>query len=392
MNHFIPAVMMYIHVILEFIRGLYTHKYSNDLQVSKMNRFAFGVSRGIRKSLDHKLFTVHRFRLCNAFTDSLALLYVSYKMKVQSVLHLGRPDEEMYYSIDNSNGVVSYKYTFSKTNIRSPRWNIPVPYNASQFDEDFRIRHLGPRPKVFKSTFLVPKKRPCSKWILYVPGGAFIYHNALLLPRIQSIFPDYGIAFVEYSIVPEKSWPSPIIDVLDTYKYLIDVLDVNPREIAFLSDSAGGNISLCVMQQLKLLSLELPSCAVFISPWTDLTCSGDSFKLSHGYDYLDNKLDISKLLGCYCNVMDVEAYMLNDKLFSPINGDLSNMPPILINTGEYEALLDDNKVFYDKLTEHGNLNTIHTVYDKMPHIHQMMGLKESFESLAEIQKFVNKYI
>ena len=376
----------------EVFTGYYKHRFASNDRMIKMNRIAFSISRGVREGLSHRLFTVHRFRMLNLITDFIAFKYVLLRMKVHSILDLGRSDDQMYYIIEKNKGVFHYKYTHSSTNIRSPFWNIPTHPVSAEVDEDFRIKHLGPTPKKFKTSFLMPRhKSECDKWILYATGGAFIYHNMMLLPRLQSTFPDFGIAFVEYSLVPEKCWPSPLLDVLDSYKYLLEVLQINPANIFFFSDSAGGNLMLSTLMRLNELNLPKPECTVFVSPWSDLTCSGPSFKDNKHIDYLDDELDIQLLLEGYCNTTFPNDELLKNKDFSPVNGNLSGFPPTLISTGGCEALLDDNTQLYNKLKDQGNEVT-HSVYEMMPHIFQMLYFEESQASLDEIKEFVNKYI
>ena len=197
---------------------------------------------------------------------------------------------------------------------------------------------------------------------------------------------------MEYGCVPESCWPSPLIDVLDSYKYLLDVLGVLPENIAVVSDSAGGNVCLGFLQKLKEYALEPPSCSVFVSPWTDLTCSGRTFENDkHNMDYLHLDLDIDLLLQGYSNSLYDSKEFMRKKEFSPVFGDLNDLPPILINTGSCEALLDDNIQFYEKLRK-SNATAQHTIYERMPHIFQAFPFEESKESLLEIRDFVNKYV
>ena len=310
------------------------------------------------------------------------------RMCIHSIIELGRHDSQKYYIVEHDNGVIQYKCSQVKTDVAASNWNLTIPKLTTE-KVDYRMLHKSPIPKSSKATYFLPKgKTNCEKWLLYCPGGALLFHSYLILPRLQEIFPDFGIVLVDYGVVPEKSFPSPLVDVLDTYHYMLNVMKVDSKFISFLSDSAGGHICLGALLKIKEYILSPPSCCVFLSPWTDLTCSGNSFKEKMHIDYLD--VDIKLLLEVYSNT-EYDLELLKTKEYSPVFGDLSGIPPILINSGACEALLDDNKLLYKRLKEAGNADVHHTVYDNMPHDFQMFYFQESNDSLKEIQTFINKH-
>ena len=396
MNDMLSAIQITISIVYHFINGYFTHWLARDLNMKKINRMAFSLSMGFRVALDHHLFTIYRFRLITMVVDYLCYCYLLHKTKILTVLELGRRHDQTHYDIQMKDGIKYFNCTALKTQEEAPSWDIYAQEleNKDAYFATMRNFHASPIPKKFKATFVVPKRNPnCRRWLLYIPGGAFICHSFFFIPNLQRTFPDFGIAVVEYGCVPESCWPSPLIDALDSYKYLLGVLGVNPQNIALISDSAGGNVSLGFLQKLKEYQITPPSCAVFVSPWTDLTCSGESFKNTvDNLDYLHEDLDIDILLKGYSNTKYLEREFLKKSEFSPVFGDLQGLPPILINSGSCEALLDDNKQFYDRLRESGNNSIQHTIYEKMPHIFQAFPFQESKISLLEISDFVNKYV
>ena len=375
-----------------FMLGYYNHTFGkHDASKLNMDKVAFSMSRSIRVALGHQLFTVYRFRLMTLWIDTVSNWYLLYNMKIHSVLELGRSEKEMHYVAEHTKGVSYFNYTKSITDIKSTDWKL-ICVAQSEEKQVLLRKHMGPSPKGFKATFFQPKHQETVKnWIFYLPGGAFCMHNPFFPPKLRDTFPDFGIAYVEYSVVPEKCYPSPIIDALDAYTYMLDVMQIDPQNISFLGDSAGGNLCLSTLIKIKEFKLKPPKCVVLISPWSDLTCSGDSFKTSKNVDYLDHDLDVNLLLKGYCNSENNQE-LLKNKEFSPVFGNLEDLPPILIHSGGSEALLDDNKQLYQKLVAAGN-DATHKIYDLMPHVFQIMFyLKESGQSFLAIQSYINKHM
>ena len=251
MNDFLSAIQIIISIVYHFIDGYFTHWLTSDQYMMKMNRMAFSLSKGFRVALDHHLFTINRFRLVTVTVDYLCYRYLLYRTNILAILELGRSNDETYYDIELIDGITYFKCTEDVTKNRAPSWDICVQEleNNDSYFASMRRLHACPVPKKFKATFVVPKQNPnCDNWVIYIPGGAFICHSFFFIPNLQRTFPDFGIVVVEYGCVPEACWPSPLIDVLDSYKYLLDVLEVLPENIAVVSDSAGGNVCLGFLQ------------------------------------------------------------------------------------------------------------------------------------------------
>ena len=122
------------------------------------------------------------------------------------------------------------------------------------------------------------KKVKSNKTLLYLHGGGYVAcgpetHGALITQL--SLITNSHVVFPIYRLAPENPFPAAIEDALMTYKDLL-AKGISPNEIFIAGDSAGGGLTLALLQKIRSEELAMPSCAIVISPWTDLTLSGDS--------------------------------------------------------------------------------------------------------------------
>ena len=140
---------------------------------------------------------------------------------------------------------------------------------------------------------------------------------------------------VEYRLAPEHPYPAAVEDALAAYEGLLDQ-GIAPAEIAFVGESAGGGLAVAALLALRDRNVPLPSCAYLMSPYVDLTLSGES---------LTEKREVDPLLtpdGLLARIPDyVGEGNPADPLISPIFADLRNLPPLLIQVGSHEILLSD---------------------------------------------------
>ena len=140
---------------------------------------------------------------------------------------------------------------------------------------------------------------------------------------------------VEYRLAPEDPFPAAHEDALTAWRYL-RAQGIAPRQIAVGGDSAGGNLSVGLINRLRAAGEPLPACAWLASPWTDLTMSGASLITNDAIDPLIHKGYLKKLASADAGTAD-----RRDPLISPLFSDLHGFPPVLIQVGAAETLLDD---------------------------------------------------
>ncbi|PYL13164.1 MAG: alpha/beta hydrolase, partial [Verrucomicrobia bacterium] len=141
---------------------------------------------------------------------------------------------------------------------------------------------------------------------------------------------------VAYRLAPEHPFPAAYEDALSVWRFLRNQ-GIGAADIGIGGDSAGAGLTLGMIGRLRDGHEELPACAWLISPWTDLTMSGSTLASKAAVDPLIHKEYLNELADAYLPVgMDRK-----DPRISPLYADLTNFPPMLIQVGSNETLLDD---------------------------------------------------
>jgi acetyl esterase/lipase len=141
---------------------------------------------------------------------------------------------------------------------------------------------------------------------------------------------------VGYRLAPEHPFPAALEDGLKAWRYLRD-RGTGAARIAIGGDSAGGGLTVALINRLRDVGEEPPACAWLVSPWTDLTMSGASMDSKDAVDPIIHKSYLCELASAYLG-HSVDA---RDSRVSPLYADLKGFPPVLIQVGSAETLLDD---------------------------------------------------
>jgi monoterpene epsilon-lactone hydrolase len=141
---------------------------------------------------------------------------------------------------------------------------------------------------------------------------------------------------VGYRLAPEHTFPAALDDALTAWRFLRKEGFVAAR-IAIGGDSAGGGLTVALINRLRGAGDEQPACAWLVSPWTDLTMSGSTFASKDAVDPLIHKDYLGELADAYLPA----GFDRRDPRVSPLYSDLRGMPPTLIQVGSNETLLDD---------------------------------------------------
>jgi monoterpene epsilon-lactone hydrolase len=174
--------------------------------------------------------------------------------------------------------------------------------------------------------------------ILYFHGGVYVIGSAAFsVPLVGDLVRRTGTKAItlEYRLAPEHPYPAAVEDARAAYEGLL-AQGIAPAQIALAGESAGGGLAVATLLALREAGVPLPSCAYLMSPYVDLTLSGET---------LAGKAEVDPLLspdGLRARVPDyVGAADASDPYISPIFGDLSELPPLLIQVGSHEVLLSD---------------------------------------------------
>lgn len=200
--------------------------------------------------------------------------------------------------------------------------------------------------------------------ILYLHGGGYVIgsltsHRALVA-RI-AIAARARALLIDYRLAPEHPYPAAVDDATTAYRWL-RAQGVDQTRLAIAGDSAGGGLTAATLLALRDAGDPLPAAAVCISPWLDLACSGESMRTKAQDDPILSEERLSGWARHYVNSSDPRA-----PYASPLYGDLSGLPPLLVQVGTAEVLLDDSLRFAERARAAGVEVTLEP-WDEMIHI------------------------
>lgn len=174
--------------------------------------------------------------------------------------------------------------------------------------------------------------------ILYLHGGGYVLGGCATHRNIAArlaVSAEARAIVPEYRLAPEHRFPAAIEDCVAAYEALLRQ-GIAPSSLVVAGDSAGGGLVAALLLSLRDTHRPLPALAVHISPWVDLTLSGESYRSRADLDPIERVVPLRRMVECYLGGADPTA-----PLASPAFGDLGGLPPLLIQAGDHEVLLDD---------------------------------------------------
>jgi len=175
--------------------------------------------------------------------------------------------------------------------------------------------------------------------VLYLHGGGYVLGSIAthreLAARISQAAGTRCLV-VDYRLGPEYPFPAAVEDAVKAYRWLLDA-GYAPERLAIAGDSAGGGLTVATLLALRDARLPLPATAVCISPWVDLAGEGESMTTREKVDPMVTRAPLLAMAKNYLGGADPKT-----PLASPLYGDLRGLPPLLIQVGDHETLLDDS--------------------------------------------------
>ena len=226
--------------------------------------------------------------------------------------------------------------------------------------------------------------------ILYLHGGGYVFGS----PRSHRDLGEYlslaagaTVYMLDYRLAPEHPFPGAVDDATAAYRWLIES-GLKPGRIAISGDSAGGGLTFATLLSIRNHQLPMPACAVPLSPWTDLDCTGETFVTKAEVDPMVHKDFTRQLADLYFPNGD-----LKNPLASPLYGDLKGLPPLLIQVGERETLLDDSRRIADKARREGVDVTLEIEPGQI-HVFQIFAVRldEAVASIDRMGAFIRRHI
>lgn len=212
-----------------------------------------------------------------------------------------------------------------------------------------------------RTMILTPPEVTADRTLLFIHGGGYIHGG---VEGYQSLAGKYAIELhakvylPDYRQAPEYKLPAPIEDVFAVYQYLNDQ-QINPQHIALVGDSAGGAMVVTVMRWIRNHGLELPAAGSALSPWPNLTNSGETMRTRDGLDPVASKTFLDRMARAFLG-----DQLATDPDASPVYADVRGLPPIMIQTGENEVMMADAV----DLAGHLAKNRVRVTLEVWPHM------------------------
>jgi len=236
------------------------------------------------------------------------------------------------------------------------------------------------------SEWLEPDNAVPGRAILYLHGGAYVIcspatHRGLAGKISQASHA--RLLLIDYRLAPENPFPAALEDALSAYRWLLGK-GFAPDHIAIGGDSAGGGLTLATALSLRDNHEKLPAALFLLSPWTDLTFSGESIRSRADRDPLLRFSDDNWLVNAYAN-----EYPLNHPYISPLFADLHGLPPTFIQVGTEEILFDDST----RLEQKGRLSGVDISIETWPgmwHVFQVFApyVPEAQQAIDKIGEYI----
>jgi acetyl esterase/lipase len=226
--------------------------------------------------------------------------------------------------------------------------------------------------------------------VVYFHGGAYMYGSgedaaAVLLPVYEELSV-CGLS-VDYRLAPRYPFPAAVNDAVAVYRGLL-TQGYAPGKIAFAGASAGGGLALATALSLKDAGDPLPAAIAVIGPWVDFPATGDSIITIKDWDTWYDLDDEAVTIRAYAGDHD-----LRNPLISPLYGDFTGFPPLLVQTGTREIGLSECVCLAQKARRQGVDVTL-DVWDGMWHVWHMMwpDIPESRDACHDIAVFLDKHL
>lgn len=238
--------------------------------------------------------------------------------------------------------------------------------------------------------WLLPPGAPQGRLILYLHGGGYVTDSVasrrpMCIQMAQTL--KMNVLQVEYRLAPEHPFPAALEDALKAYRWLL-AQGHRSSDIVISGDSAGGGLGLATVLALREAGELLPAAVVAMSPWVDLTNKGQSHVTRAEAEVMLHTDVLKEWASCYAN-----GSGLTDPLVSPGYADFHGFPPLLVQVGSDEILLDDSLALAAKAKAAGVEVTLR-VWDGMWHVWPVLGslIPESRMAFDEIGEFVRNHL
>lgn len=224
------------------------------------------------------------------------------------------------------------------------------------------------------------------KVMLYLHGGGYCFSSAQAhrpLTWRLSRMARRPVLAINYRQGPDHDFEHWRDDALSAYQHLLDQ-GYEPENILIGGDSAGGHLTLLTLQTLRDQGLPLPRAGMCFSPWADLSCESPSYQRNRFRDPMFTASAVEGLSRYFTRARDPYHPVI-----SPLHGDFSGLPPLLVTAGSTEVLRDDARRVARRAREHG-VSVLYEEWRGMPHVFQLFAfwLPEAKAAYRHMARFV----
>jgi acetyl esterase/lipase len=227
------------------------------------------------------------------------------------------------------------------------------------------------------------------RFLLYLHGGGYVLGSINthreLVSRLSRAGGVRALA-LDYRLAPENPFPAAVNDATVAYRWLLSQ-GAKPERTAIAGDSAGGGLALATLVAIRDAKLPLPAAGVCLSPWADMEGVGASMTSKAKEDPVVQKEGLLGMAKLYLGGADPKT-----PLAAPLHADLRGLPPLLIQVGSAETLLDDSTRVAERAKAAG-VKVDLQVWNEMIHVWQLFApfLPEGQQAIEKIGAFIREY-
>ena len=259
---------------------------------------------------------------------------------------------------------------------------------AVKLPSDVKVESIdaGGRPAEWISTPEINQDQV----ILYFHGGAYFLNYANphrdLIARLGREAKMHALV-INYRLAPEDPYPAALHDSIAAYDWLLEQ-GYSPNNIAFAGDSCGGGLALATVLKLRYEGDLLPEAIACVAPWTDLTGSGESMRSKAKADFINSAEHLKTTANYYAGNHD-----LNNPFISPLFADLTGLPPLLIQVGTRDILLDDSTRLAERAGEAG-VDVSIEIWEEMFHVFHLAAafVPEARQAVKNMAAFLRQHV
>lgn len=229
-----------------------------------------------------------------------------------------------------------------------------------------------------------------TKAVLYLHGGGYAIgsiatHRALGANISHTV--GARVLLIDYRLAPEHPHPAAVDDAVTAWRWLLKQ-GLDPKRMAISGDSAGGGLTFATLIALRDAGDPLPACAVPISPWTELEAVSDSWTTRAEADPMVHAAGLKLMADWYLNGQDART-----PLAAPLHADLSGLPPIFVQVGDAEVLLDDATRIVERAKAAGVDATCEVIPDGIHVLHAFAPLvPEATAAVDRLAAFMRQHL